>query len=72
MSSGCCIDREDCWISWEEEGNEPVPVLNFSPELAEQLGWDVGDEVYWEQTQEEPPVYSLKKIDDGTTTSNGI
>lgn len=66
MSSGCCIDREDCWLSWEEEAGESVPVLNFSPDLLEQLGWDVGDDLYWEQIEEEPVVYRLKKIEDGS------
>lgn len=68
MSSGCCIDREDCWLSWEEEaGGESVPILNFSPALLEQLGWDVGDELYWEQIEEDPVTYRLKKIEDGST-----
>jgi len=69
MSSGCCIEREDCWISWEEEGNEPVPVLNFSPELTEQLGWDVGDELYWEKINDDPVTYSLRKLDDDESTA---
>ena len=73
MSSGCCIDREDCWLSWEEEGEELVPVLNFSPELTEQLGWDINDELYWEKINEDPVTYSLRKIDDdeSTTVSTG-
>jgi hypothetical protein len=70
MSSGCCIDREDCWISWEEEAGESVPVLNFSPGLVEQLGWDVGDELYWEQIKEDPVVYSLRKIEDGPASDS--
>lgn len=71
MSSGCCIDREDCWLSWEEEGNEMVPILNFSPELAESLGWDPGDELYWEMIKEDPVTYSLKKLDDDESTADG-
>lgn len=69
MSSGCCIDREDCWLSWEEEGEELVPVLNFSPELTEQLGWDINDELYWEKINEDPVTYSLRKIDDDESTA---
>lgn len=70
MSSGCCIDREDCWLSWEEEGGDSVAILNFSPNLLDRLGWDVGDEVYWEQIKEDPVVYRLKKIEDGSTTDS--
>lgn len=70
MSSGCCIDREDCWLSWEEEGQEPVPILNFSPELTEQLGWDIGDEIYWEKINENPVTYSLRKLNDNEPTAD--
>lgn len=48
MSSGSCISRHDCWMSWEDEDGEDVPILNFSDDLISRLGWDEGDELIWE------------------------
>jgi hypothetical protein len=48
MSSGCCIDRHDCWITWEEEG----AVLNFSDNLLDSLGWKTGDTLVWENSDD--------------------
>lgn len=45
MSTGCCIDREDCWLSWEGE----EAILNFSPEFLEEWGVDIGDEIEFEE-----------------------
>ena len=45
MSTGCCIDREDCWLSWEGED----AILNFSDKFLEEWGWKEGDEIEFDQ-----------------------
>lgn len=46
MSSGSCIDRNDCWLTWEEdEGGEEIAILNFSDSFLETAGWIEGDEI---------------------------
>lgn len=48
MSSGSCLGRHECWITWEEED----AVLNFSDDLMEQLGWKDGDDIEWEEKED--------------------
>lgn len=52
MSNGSCLGRHDCWLTWEEEGDEDVAILNFSDDLVEQLGWEEGDELHWEDNND--------------------
>ena len=59
MSSGCCLDRYDCWISWEGED----AVLNFSDGLLDQLGWQAGDDLIWENN-DDGSVFLYKDTDE--------
>lgn len=52
MSSGCCSDRHDCWLTWEEEDGEDIAILNFSDGLIDALGWEIGDELHWEDNND--------------------
>jgi len=52
MSSGSCLGRHECWLSWEDEEGEEVPVLNFSDDLIEQLGWNEGDILEWDEHED--------------------
>lgn len=45
MSSGCCTERSDIWLSWEEQDGEDTAILNFSDEAIDALGWQEGDEL---------------------------
>lgn len=45
MSSGCCTERSDIWLSWEEEDGEDVAIINFSNEIINNLGWKEGDDL---------------------------
>lgn len=47
MSTGSCLSRHDCWLTWEEEDGEDIAILNFSDDLIEQLGWNVDDMLEW-------------------------
>ena len=59
MSSGSCLGRHECWLSWEEEGGEEFALLNFSDDLIGQLGWTVDDVLEW--TDNEDGTYSITK-----------
>jgi len=52
MSSGSCLSRHDCWLSWEEQDGEEFAVLNFSDDLIGQLGWDEDDELIWTENED--------------------
>lgn len=43
-------DEKRCWITWEEE----EALLNFSQDLLDELGWEIGQEL------------ELEVIDDNT------
>lgn len=58
MSDGCCVDRNDVWISWEEED----AILNFSDSMLERLGWQDGDELIF--TELEDGAFSISKYED--------
>lgn len=47
------VSNEHCWISWEEENGEEVPILNFSHEFMDKLGWRHGDEIDFQLTEED-------------------
>lgn len=61
---GCCLDREDCWISWEDVDGEEVPILNFSENLLERLDWEEGDELVWEELPGENGAFIIRKETD--------
>jgi hypothetical protein len=38
------IDDDQVWVEWlEEEGEEPVAVLNFAGDFLDKLGWQEDD-----------------------------
>lgn len=45
MASGCCTERDDLWVSWEEDGEA---ILNFSDRFLDELGWKCGDDLEME------------------------
>lgn len=63
MSTGSCLGRHDCWISWEEEAGEDIAILNFSDDLIEELGWNEDDVLEWIDNKDGS--FSLVKQEDG-------
>lgn len=59
MSTGSCLGRHECWLSWEEDGDEEIAILNFSDDLIEQLGWHEDDILEW--IDNEDGSYSIVK-----------
>lgn len=56
MPNGNRLGKHDCWITWEDED----ALLNFSDELLEQLGWEVGDTLDWQEQEDGSFVLSKK------------
>ena len=62
MSGNRSVDDKDCWLSWEEEDGELVAMLNFSEEMLARLEWEVDDFLIWEQCEDRPEAFILRKI----------
>lgn len=51
-------------IKLEEDPETGELVLPLTPDMLKQVGWDIGDELIWEDLQNGS--WALKKVDDGT------
>ena len=59
------MTKEKYTITLETDPETGDLMMPFPPELLNQMGWDIGDTLIWEEV-DQGKAFSLRKKDDGT------